>query len=308
MLLKSLGENIVSQAKKASQASVYVFIAILCFICAAGLAIISSSLSETQEKAVVFDQSKQMLMAAKIIHPEGHFVLPIENDWKHLQPAKYDQKLQKLMPSTEKEPALSADVFTLYQTRLVPMLCDNTGSLQSFQQAGIDSKRYLEENQSKGFAHLPLKLIYEIKGNGSQETTGYIVPVSGFGLWGAIYGYVAIMADGLHILGISWYKHVETPGLGANISEPWWQEQFTGKQIFQAPNPGESLDPTIAPIGISVVRGKVVDLYGEGPKSKNSVDGMSGATLTGTGVSKAYKDTLEAYRPFFKKLIEKSKK
>ncbi len=47
-----------------------------------------------------------------------------------------------------------------------------------------------------------------------------------------------------------------------------------------------------------MVRGKVSEVYGDSPKAKSAVDGMSGATLTGNGVTAAYKDVLEAYRAF----------
>ena len=53
------------------------------------------------------------------------------------------------------------------------------------------------------------------------------------GLWDAIYGYLAIKTDGNTVIGISWYDQKETPGLGANISEPEWQSQFPGKHLFQ---------------------------------------------------------------------------
>ncbi|SCA58966.1 hypothetical protein AB751O23_BO_00010, partial [Chlamydiales bacterium SCGC AB-751-O23] len=113
--------------------------------------------------------------------------------------------------------------------------------------------------------------------------------------------------DGQHVIGISWYKHKETPGLGANISESWWQEQFIEKSIFQAPNTGEAQDFETAPLSINVVRGKVIDVFGNGPKSKNSVDGMSGATITGDGVTKSYKESLNGYRSFLVKLAKSSK-
>ena len=63
-----------------------------------------------------------------------------------------------------------------------------------------------------------------------------------------------------------------------------------------------------APVGITVVRGKVVEVVGDNPKAFSAVDGMPGATLTGNGVTKAYKDTLAPYRPFFIKLSEQTAK
>lgn len=53
-----------------------------------------------------------------------------------------------------------------------------------------------------------------------------------------------------------------------------------------------------APLGILVVKGKVSEVLGNSPKSKSAVDGMAGATLTGNGVTEAYRDVLSPYRPF----------
>lgn len=126
------------------------------------------------------------------------------------------------------------------------------------------------------------------------------------GLWDAIYGYLAVKPDGETVIGISWYEHKETPGLGANISEADWQSQFPGKLIFQ-PSPTGEVDLKAAPIGINVVKGKVAEVLGDVPKAKAAVDGMPGATLTGNGVTTAYRDVLAAYRPFFIKVHDETK-
>ena len=68
-------------------------------------------------------------------------------------------------------------------------------------------------------------LIYKILPNPTKEAKeneepeGYVIPVNGFGLWDAIYGYLAIKPGGNSVIGISWYDQKETPGLGANIAE-----------------------------------------------------------------------------------------
>src|SRR5690606_10592622 len=129
---------------------------------------------------------------------------------------------------------------------------------------------------------------------------GYVIPVNGYGLWDAIYGYLAIEPNGETVIGTSWYDQKETPGLGANIADAEWQDLFPGKLIFQPRANGE-VDPATAPIGIVVVKGRVSEVLGDAPKAKNAVDGMPGATLTGNGVTDAYRFVLNAYRPFFVK-------
>ena len=134
-----------------------------------------------------------------------------------------------------------------------------------------------------------------------SKPEGYVIPVNGFGLWDAIYGYLAVATDGNTVIGISWYDQKETPGLGANISEAPWQDLFPGKKIFQESADGKT-EFKMTPLGIVVVKGKVSEVLGTNPKSKSAVDGMAGATLTGNGVTDAYRDVLGPYRPFLMKL------
>ena len=104
-----------------------------------------------------------------------------------------------------------------------PILVDDRGEITTFEQAHINQAEYIQKNKKKGYANLPLKLAYEIMPNPdplskvSAVPEGYIIPVSGFGLWDYIYGYIAIKPDGDEVIGISWYEQKETPGLGANI-------------------------------------------------------------------------------------------
>ncbi len=181
----------------------------------------------------------------------------------------------------------------------------------------MDEAKYIEEYKSAGYYKQDKKLLYLLLPNPKAGQTkeelqkespiAYIIPVNGMGLWDAIYGYLALDPNGDTVRGISWYDQKETPGLGALITEWSWQKQFPGKLIFQESGGGKT-DFKSAPIGIQVVRGKVAEVYGKSPKSKSAVDGMAGATLTGNGVTDAYKNTLEAYRPFLVQLAVKGAK
>lgn len=96
-----------------------------------------------------------------------------------------------------------------------------------------------------------------------------IVPIRGQGLWGLMRGYMSIEGDGNTIVGITYYEHSETPGLGAEVNNPRWQAQWEGKEIYADE---ESVQPAIR-----VARGS-----GTG---EHQVDGLSGATLTANGVT-----------------------
>ena len=197
-----------------------------------------------------------------------------------------------LIPTDLATKASDADTLSVYHKLIHPMLTNNLGDLFTFEQAGIQYTEYMKLHQKSGFADLQYKLLYII-----GDKQGYVIPINGFGLWDAIYGYLALDADADTVLGTTWYSQAETAGLGANIALPEWQAQFQGKLIFQQSLSG-STDFARAPLGITVVKGKVSDSLGMTPKSYSAVDGISGATLTGNGVTSAYAECLAPYRPF----------
>lgn len=98
-----------------------------------------------------------------------------------------------------------------------------------------------------------------------------ILPIRGYGLWGTLYGYIAIEEDFNTVSGITYYEDKETPGLGAEINNDEWQKSWKGKKIYQ--------DGAVA---LAVIKGKVLD---DDPLKQFKVDGLSGATITSRGVS-----------------------
>ena len=299
-----------SQPKKGtSNRSVIVFIVILSFVCAVILSVMASALRKPQEMAMELDRSQQMLIAAKLYSYDGYFILK-DKEGRYI-PAKYAGD-GRLIPGSADDYATQTQILELYQERLAPRLVNDAGDLFTFEEAKIDKDDYIAQYKKVGYYTQAYKLLYEILPNPEAEKgsdkapIGYVIPVNGYGLWDAIYGYLAVAPDGDTVIGISWYEQKETPGLGANIAEPSWQREFVGKDIFQ-PSPDGKTDFASAPIGISVVKGKVAEVIGDLPKAKSAVDGIPGATLTGNGVTTAYRDVLGAYRPFFIKLHKEYK-
>ena len=136
---------------------------------------------------------------------------------------------------------------------------------------------------------LDLLPVYYAEENG--QILAYIIPISGKGLWSTIYGYLALEKDLNTIEGITFYKHGETPGLGGEIEKEWFTNNFKGKKIF---SPNGDL------VSISVVKGKVENLIPD-DEAYHYVDGISGSTLTGKGLTNFLKNDLEIYKPFFEK-------
>lgn len=289
------------------------FMVVLSLVCAIILSVLASALKEPQEVAKELDRSKQMLIAARILSPYGYFQLP--NEQGKFTPAKVTQE-GILEPTNEILFPSQAQILEVFRTRFSPFLVNDQGESKTFEKAGLNEEKYIHEFRKTGYYREPLKLIYKIYSNPkagekpndpNRPVEGYVIPINGMGLWDAIYGFLAIKPDANTVIGISWYDQKETPGLGANIAEPEWQSQFPGKHIFQESSSGQT-DFKTAPLGITVVKGKVSEVYGNSPKALSAVDGMAGATLTGNGVTNAYRDVLAAYRPFLLRLHDESAK
>lgn len=301
----------MSELRKESTYTI-VFMVVLSLTCAIILSVLASVLKQPQEIAKDLDRSKQMLIAARILNPAGYF--QIEDQAGNYIPAKVEAG-GVLKPTTTALFPNKDEILQVYQSRIQPILVNDQGILSTFKKENIDEKKYLGDYRKSGYYRQPYKLLYKIFENprldekitDQQETIiGYVIPVNGMGLWDAIYGYLAVKTDGNTVIGISWYDQKETPGLGANISEADWQSQFPGKHLFQTSSLNDSSIQN-DPLGIIVVKGKVQDVLGNSPKAKSAVDGMAGATLTGNGVTNAYRDVLAAYRPFLLKLNAESK-
>lgn len=288
----------MSQPKPPSNFTTIVFVVVLCLSCALVLSLLASILKVPQEQAAKVDRAKQTLLAARIIDYDGLFLLRDESG--DYQKARHVGN-GKLEMDASAEAATDDDILTVFKARIEGWLVDKNGKLLKFDEAGVDETSFVDSNWQDGYTDLDKKLVYKIlpnpNGNSDGDSEGWILPVAGFGLWNKIVGYVAMEPDGVFVKGIAWYWHRETPGLGGDIVEQYWQKQFPGKSVFQFT--GDSMpDLQTTPVGITVVRGAVADVYGNSPKSRSAVDGLSGATLTGVGVTKAYKETFEAYRPF----------
>jgi len=113
----------------------------------------------------------------------------------------------------------------------------------------------------------------------------YIIPVRGKGLWGPIWGYIALEGDLNTVYGASFGHKGETPGLGAEIDTEEFQKQFKGKKIF---------DDAGNFVSVHLIKG------GAAPGDLHGVDAVSGGTITSTGVSEMLQRTIVRYLPYFK--------
>ena len=142
-------------------------------------------------------------------------------------------------------------------------------------------KEFRDKNISVSDRNYPL-YIWEKDGD-----KYYIIPVVGTGLWGPIWGFVALESDFKTIYGANFDHKSETPGLGAEIKYASYSDQYTGETISDTTG---SFQPIIV----------VKDGSGSGINSK--VDGITGGTITSKGVEEMTTRTLEVYVNYFKSL------
>lgn len=116
----------------------------------------------------------------------------------------------------------------------------------------------------------------------------YVVPLRGNGLWNAIFGYISLKDDVNTVKGATFDHLGETPGLGAEITKEWFKKSFEEEKIF---------DGSGNLVGVSVVKGDI----DPSDKDDNKVDAISGATITGDGVSNMISERLKRYLPYFRK-------
>lgn len=112
--------------------------------------------------------------------------------------------------------------------------------------------------------------VYLVRNDGAVSQV--ILPVYGSGLWSTMYGFLSLGPDGSTVRGLRFYEHAETPGLGDQIDKAEWRNLWIGKRVF-----ADSNEPRI-----EVVRGPV---SAGSANAEFEIDGISGATLTGRGVT-----------------------
>lgn len=120
----------------------------------------------------------------------------------------------------------------------------------------------------------------------TEQGLKYIFPLRGTGLWGPIWGFVALDEDMNTIYGANFDHQGETPGLGAEISTPAFELPFVGKKLFD--ESGKLVSITVAKVG----QAAPVD---------HKVDGISGGTITSKGLEEMLLTDFTSYKAFLKK-------
>jgi Na+-transporting NADH:ubiquinone oxidoreductase subunit C len=223
------------------------FAVVLCLVCSLAVSALAVALRPKQDANRLLDQQENILRVSGLWSEEGH-------------------------PTPEQAAQMFASVITWE--------VDRASGAMTRQEGFVPAKRMIDaikdpaasaptaSADAKGaqLTRTPNRLlVYEITQEGKQA---WVLPMWGNGLWSTMYGFLSVKKDFSEVLGITFYQHGETPGLGGEIDNPRWKAQWPGKRLLGADG---------APAVEVVKNGAVRD-------PARQVDGISGSTLTSRGV------------------------
>ncbi|NMT64663.1 Na(+)-translocating NADH-quinone reductase subunit C [Marinobacter orientalis] len=233
------------------------------------------SLRPAQIKNQNLDIKTNILGAAGMLE-EGASEAEIEEQF-----ARFDVHLLDLDSGTFVEPeAVGVEdpmKYDMYKASTDPEM--STNILSSADKAGIKRRPDVAK-------------IYILSENG--ELKRVVLPIHGYGLWSTLYGFVSLKGDANTIEGLGFYSHAETPGLGGEVDNPRWKQQWVGKEVYG----DDKTEPQIR-----LVKGGVSS---DAANREHKVDALSGATLTSRGVEQLVNYWMgdQGYATFLKKLRE----
>ena len=235
---------------------IFLYSALLVAAVAVLLSIVATSLKERQQANVTNEKMQSLLKAINV------------EVGRDAAPEAYRQYFtEELTVTTAGAVENSYSVADGEQTQ---------GALRPFEVDIAAEQR--AERQHAGAGHFP---VYRYQKDGES---GIVLPLRGTGLWGAIWGYLALAEDCNTVRGVTFDHEGETPGLGAEIANhEKFQAPFVGKQILDEQG--------------QVVSIRVKKFADHG--SPHEVDALSGGTMTSNGVNKMLAEDLRRYQKFF---------
>ena len=231
--------------KKQSALGILKFATIVCLFCSLFVSTAAVSLRGFQKQNAENEKKVNILRAAGLAGAEERLsTKQINEKFAQIIPLVIDLKTGE--PARDKNP-LTYNMYNAAQS-------DNEGHALTDDPAGI--KRIAKE----GLAY--------VVADGDQISR-LVLPIQGYGLWSTMYGFTALSFKDQQptLTGITFYQHAETPGLGARITEPEWQEKWANIVPYD-----DNGNPHIDLVKV------------RNHEAKNQVDAIAGATLTSNGV------------------------
>jgi Na+-transporting NADH:ubiquinone oxidoreductase subunit C len=217
----------------------------LCIVCSVIVSTAAVMLKPAQQANQSLDRKRNILAAAGMLDEN----ISIDEQFAKMTPRVVDLRTGKFSD------AVDAEGYNERKAAKDPAQSDALSS---------------SEDIAKVFRREHYAVVY-VANDTQGEVDKIILPIRGYGLWGTLYGFIALEGDASTVAGIGFYEHKETPGLGGEVDNPRWKGLWPGKQVYKD---GE--------LEIAVVKGTVDP---SAPGADYQVDGMAGATLTTRGVS-----------------------
>jgi Na+-transporting NADH:ubiquinone oxidoreductase subunit C len=218
--------------------------AILCVVCSVIVSYSAVSLKDKQQLNVELDIKKNILVASGLYDPNSS----IEEQFKKFKPVLVNLNTG------------------LVETDIAP---ENYNQKKAASDPDRNETIPAENDLAKIKKRADIAKIYHVMDG--EQVDQIILPVHGKGLWSTMYGFMALDKDTTTVKGFAFYSHGETPGLGGEVDNPKWKAQWPGKKIYNDANE----------VAIMVMKGKASTKPAE---AQYEVDGLSGATITTTGV------------------------
>lgn len=230
--------------------------AVLCVVCSLAVSTAAVSLRGRQEANVKLDQQKNILDATGLAI--GEYGVQA-NELSASEIDKLNAYISATLVDLQTGDDDDADAARLEKYNLVEEAANPDTSVE------IENPVF-----NPGEPRRPKKMkVYLVKKPGTEKVLQVVLPVYGKGLWGTLYGYLALKSDLETIQGLTFYQHKETPGLGGEVDNPRWKAMWDGRKLY---------DPSGQPAAMV--------FKGPAPKTDEyAVDGLSGATITSRGVT-----------------------
>lgn len=232
----------MSKESKSKTLLVALVLAVCCSIFVSGAAVL---LKPKQNVNRLNDRNKNVLIAAGLYDPEKSVTAVFES-------------IQPVMVDLTSGTVTDGDV---------------DGYFKNFKKLATDPAVSSALSPESDFAGIKRRVnqmpVYQYQKDGKLSVL--VMPIYGQGLWSTLYGFLAVSNDANTVVGLTFYEHAETPGLGGEVDNPIWKQKWVGKKLFD-----EKGNPAI-----KVIKG-VVDI--KKSSAVYEIDGLSGATLTSRGV------------------------
>jgi Na+-transporting NADH:ubiquinone oxidoreductase subunit C len=249
----------------------FAFATVVCVVCALLVAVSAVGLKHRQDVNAVLYRQKNVLLAGGLVKPDE------------------DLSQRELLNIFAQR--IQVRLVDLATGQLVPIGQPDPVAYDQRKARNDPAQSRVAPPNDAGVSRLPTYgAVYFVMNEGRVHLL--VLPIEGAGMWGALYGFIALEPDGNTVRGLTYYDQKETPGLGGEIGNPKWQALWNGRRIYN-----DNWEPQIV-----IIKGRA------GPPDHDPahVDGLSGATITSRGVSRLTRFWMsdDGWGPFLKRFRE----